>query len=83
MDAVCKATLKCESYFLYKIEMRSNFNSATSITPTSELLKMPKPGKIKEDYGYPVGQQMLEAERSDLAGITKQYLDLSTVHGLR
>ena len=63
--------------------MRSNFNSATSITPSSEIQKMPRPGKVTGDYGYPVGQQMLEAERSDLAGITKQYLDLSTVHGLR
>jgi hypothetical protein len=40
--------------------------------------------KIKpEDPDDPIALGMLEAERSDLAGITKQYLDLSTVHGLR
>jgi len=36
-----------------------------------------------EEHDLQVRLGMLEAERSDLAGITKQYLDLSTVHGLR
>ena len=64
--------------------MESNFNSESAI-------KVPSPAqyqswvtkKKEEQHGYPIGNQALEAERSDLAGITKAYLDLSTVHGLR
>ena len=63
--------------------MRSNFNSASTIHP--EMSSNSKAWLLKHQNaaGNPEALQMLEAERSDLAGITKQYLDLSTVHGLR
>ena len=63
--------------------MRSNFNSASTVH--SEMSSNSKAwlAKHQNAAGNPEALQMLEAERSDLAGITKQYLDLSTVHGLR
>ena len=63
--------------------MGGNLNNTSSVSPQVKAQKQPRLPKMKEDHGYPIGDQMLEAERSDLAGITKQYLDLSTVHGLR
>ena len=64
--------------------MKSNFNSASSMNRVSSAeQKQSGVAKKNEDHGYPIGLQALEAERSDLAGITKAYLDLSTVHGLR
>ena len=63
--------------------MGGNLNIASSVSPQGKAQKQSWLPKMKEDHGYPIGDQMLEAERSDLAGITKQYLDLSTVHGLR
>ena len=63
--------------------MRSNFNSASSINPEMAPNQPSWLAKHQNAAGNPEALQMLEAERSDLAGITKQYLDLSTVHGLR
>ena len=63
--------------------MRSNFNSASSINPEMAPKSQSWLKKYQSAAGNPEALQMLEAERSDLAGITKQYLDLSTVHGLR
>ena len=63
--------------------MRSNFNSASSINPEMAPNQPSWLVKHQNAAGNPEALQMLEAERSDLAGITKQYLDLSTVHGLR
>ena len=63
--------------------MRSNFNSASSINPEMAPNQPLRLAKHQFEAGNPEALQMLEAERSDLAGITKQYLDLSTVHGLR
>ena len=65
--------------------MSSNLNSASSSTNSVQDENNFWTGKRNEGgtYGYNIGYQALEAERSDLAGITKSYLDLSTVHGLR
>ena len=63
--------------------MRSNFNSASTIHPEMSRNSQAWLAKHQNAAGNPEALQMLEAERSDLAGITKQYLDLSTVHGLR
>ena len=63
--------------------MRSNFNSASTIHTEMSGSSQAWLAKHQNAAGNPEALQMLEAERSDLAGITKQYLDLSTVHGLR
>lgn len=63
--------------------MQSRFNSVSSVNPSKDGQKNSRLPKASKDDSHQIRQQMLEAERSDLAGITKQYLDLSTVHGLR
>ena len=61
--------------------MGTKVNSEASIEASRETQKQSGLSNRQEDEN--IRMQMLEAERSDLAGITKQYLDLSTVHGLR
>ena len=63
--------------------MGSNFHSESSMKLPTTVENQSWMTKKNQDHGYPIGLQALEAERSDLAGITKAYLDLSTVHGLR